>query len=378
VNIVINALSARRGGGQTYLLNLLAHLDGLTDATIYLFAPDSFDSPNKQSIKQINVAWPTQNPLTRMLWEKFIFPRVLKELKADVLFCPGGLLSTPVPPGCRTVTMFRNMIPFVQTVRHQYPLGLTRIRNWLLELAMLRSMQRVDLVIFISEYARGVIERVSRQTLKKAVTIPHGISDHFRIDPHQEPSRPNGVPEQGYLLYVSIFEPYKHHLEVVRGFHLLKSLRPTQEKLLLVGKNDMPAGKTVRDEIIRLGLQDDVILVGNIAYQELPAYYRHAKINIFASECENCPNILLEAMGSGRPLLVSNIPPMPEFGGDAVLYFDPASPGDFAKQIMSMIDRQEELDRLGRIAANQAQKYDWGETARRTWQAIRELDQVNK
>ena len=374
--IVINALSARRGGGQTYLLNLLAHIEALGDSTIYLLAPESFDTGNRLAVKRIQINLPTENPLIRAIWEKLFFPKLLRQLKADILFCPGGLINTDVPKGCRTVTMFRNMIPFDQAIRALYPPGLARVRNWLLKREMLASMQQADLVIFISEYARGVIERFSSKTLKKALTIPHGISNHFRVDPLNEPLRPEGLPRGEYLLYVSIFEPYKHHLEVVRGFHRLKSMRTTHEKLLLAGKNDMPSGTAVKEEIIKLGLQDDVILIGNINYQQLPAYYRHAKINIFASGCENCPNILLEALGAGRPLLVSNIQPMPEFGENAAIYFDPANPKDFARQAMSIIDFPEELNRLGHLASEQNQKYNWPETARRTWAAFWELHQA--
>jgi len=371
--VVINAFSARRGGGQTYLLNLLQHLDNCGGMLIYIFAPDSLKLPNHPAITKVAVSWPTDNPLLRTLWEKFVLPGFLKKMNADVLFCPGGLINTNVSTSCHTVTMSQNMIPFTPSIRQQYPLGWQRLRNWLLERVMLNSMKRADLVIFISEYARGVIQSYMGSALKKAVTIPHGISDHFRVNPEIVTSRPDWLPDGEYLLYVSILETYKHHLEVVRGFHRLKSLRSTREKLVLAGKNDMPSGITVRDEIIRLGLEDEIILAGNVAYQELPALYSHAKINIFASGCENCPNILLEALGAGRPLLVSNTPPMPEFGGDAVNYFDPTDPNDFAKQMASFIDLPDELNRLGRMAAKHAGKYDWAETARNTWQSIREL-----
>lgn len=377
MRIVINAFSARRGGGQTYLVTLLQHMDALGNGQLFVLAQDSLKLPEDERIIRLHVDWPTENPLLRSIWEKCVFPAVLKKIKADILFCPGGLINTKVPAGCRTVTMFRNMIPFMPAVRRQYPLGPSRVRNWLLERAMLSSMLQANLVIFISDYARGVIESHAGRSLNRAVTIPHGISDHFRVDSHCEPPRPDWLPDEEYLLYVSIFEPYKHHLEVLRGFHRLKSLRLTKEKLVLAGKNDMPAGVAVREEINRLNLQDDVILAGNIAYQELPALYRHAKINIFASECENCPNILLEALGVGRPLLVSDIPPMPEFGGEAVVYFDPNSPDAFAKQMFSIIDRPEELGRLGELAATQARKYDWSVTAHQTWTAIRELAEAH-
>ena len=210
------------------------------------------------------------------------------------------------------------------------------------------------------------------------MTIPHGISDHFRVVMDNLPSRPQWLPAGEYLLYVSIFDVYKNQLEVVQGYYLLKSRRETHEKLVLAGHHSAPCALKVIDEIQRLGLQNDVILIRNVPYQELPAVYAHAKLNIFASTCENCPNILLEALGAGRPLLVSNIQPMPEFGDNAVIYFDPFSPEDFARQVLLIIDLPEELNRLGRMAAKHAEKYNWDETARSTWHAIRELASVQE
>ena len=50
---------------------------------------------------------------------------------------------------------------------------------------------------------------------------------------------------------------------------------------------------------------------------------------------KNCPNILLEAMASGKAILCSNFNPMPEFGGKAVEYFDPSNIHDIAEKIKS-------------------------------------------
>ena len=49
----------------------------------------------------------------------------------------------------KTVTMFRNMMPFDRQQRQKYPFGWMRMRNWILERTMLRSMLSADLVIFI-------------------------------------------------------------------------------------------------------------------------------------------------------------------------------------------------------------------------------------
>ena len=44
--------------------------------------------------------------------------------------------------------------------------------------------------------------------------------------------------------------------------------------------------------------------------KSLPNLYKNAEINVFLSEIENCPNILLEALSSKKPVLCSNKQPM--------------------------------------------------------------------
>lgn len=373
MKIVINALSARRGGGQTYLINLLQRVTSFKGQKIYVLAPASLDVPHHPKIESLQVVWPTDNPLLRAFWERLFLPRLLDQIGADALFCPGGLVSANSSKKIKTITMFRNMLPFDHIQRKQYPLGLMRIRNWMLEWLMLKSMLRADLVIFIAEFAKRVIEDRTRKRLKQGVTIYHGLGDHFKISENNAPPRPSWLPREDYLLYVSKLEVYKNQVEVVKGYHLLKQRRKTPEKLLLVGDNSSNYGKRVLQEISRLGLEKDVLLTGGIKHIELPALYHHAKLNIFASRCENCPNILIEAMGAGRPLLASHYPPMPEFGGEAAVYFDPSSPEDITTKIASIIDNADYMSELANKTREQSFLFDWDHTAELTWRTITRL-----
>jgi glycosyltransferase involved in cell wall biosynthesis len=270
--------------------------------------------------------------------------------------------------------MFRNMIPFDRVQRSRYPLGYMRVRNWLLEREMLRSMLQADLVIFVSKFARNVIEQRVPGRIKRGVVIPHGVGPQFSVGNAQAP-RPPWLPVGRYLLYVSTFDVYKAQLEVVRGFSLLKARRRGNEKLVLVGsdKQNPSYSERVRSEIRKLRLADDVVIAGLVPYQDLPGVYQNALINVFAAESENCPNILLEAMAAGRPVVSSCLDPMPEFGGDAAVYFDPRVPGDFADKVAGLIDDPAALQMLGRRAAERALRYDWENAACTTWQELVEL-----
>jgi glycosyltransferase involved in cell wall biosynthesis len=375
MKILINSFSARQGGGQTYLINLLKFLPRDYPHEVFVLAPDDLDlAVDRPNITRLRVAAPVENPFFRALWEKFRLPGLIRNFGIKVLFCPGGIIGTAPPAGCKTVTMFRNMIPFDLEQRRRYPLGYQRLRNWLLNKLMLSSLLRADKVIFISDYARQVIERAARRTFTASVTIPHGINPQFKTAEHRDVPRPAWLPDTGYLLYVSTLDFYKAQIEVVRGFALMKEQRPTREKLILVGPENADYGRRVRDEIARHQLEAEVILTGPLPYRDLPALYHHALINVFASESENCPNILLEALASGRPVVCSDKPPMPEFGGDAVVYFDPRSPENLAARLLGLIDDTAQMTALSAKARERALRYDWDNAARQTWSAIAKLE----
>lgn len=373
MRVLINALSARQGGGQTYLRNLLAFLPREGAVEVFVLAPESLPLPQADNITRIRVDWPVENPYLRAVWEKMRLAPLARELGADILFCPGGIVGTRAPRGCKTVTMFRNMIPFDMAQRRKYPLGYHRLRNWILERVMLQSMLRADLVIFLSGFAHDVIESRARGRLRANVIIPHGINPSFRRPQGGSLPRPAWLPDENYLLYASTLDFYKAQVEVVQGYALLKQKRATREKLILAGPGNPLYATKVHSEIARLGLNGDVIVPGEIPYNDMPAVYQHALINIFASETENCPNILLESLAAGRPVVCSNRPPMPEFGAGAVRYFDPASPQQLAEQLLQIIDDPVLQDRFAAKAVERAELYDWRQTAHLTWSAIEDL-----
>lgn len=367
MKIVINAYSARLGGGQTYLRNLMAHFPDQPDLEVLIFAPASLELPKHPQIKRVPNRWPSTNPLMRALWERWVLPGFLRRERVDVLFCPGGVVGTRVPPECRVVTMFRNMIPFDAELVRSMPWGLQRIRNLILRRVLLRSLAQADLTIFISDYARSLIERLA--PIPNPVTIPHGISESFRTADRPLP-RPDGAPEGRYLLYVSRFDIYKHHREVVRGYAELPAEIRKDLSLVFLGETDMPEAEPVSRLVQQLGLGDKVMMPGAVSYGNLPAWYQHAHAILFASSCENCPNILLESMGSGRPILSSNVMPMPEFGGGGLVYFSPFDPNDISRAMFRILGDRDCAQRVAHAAKLRSSRYDWAVTAQETWKRL--------
>lgn len=367
MNILINALSARVGGGKTYLINLLRNLPDDPSLQLIIYAPSSLDLPADPRIERRNLDAEANNPLRRLVWERLALPGVLKRERVDLLFCPGGLVNTRVPTGCRTVTMFRNMQPFDPEAVKVIPWGLLRLRTLLLKGAMLRSMRAADLVIFISHFARGVVEAMI--PISRGVTIPHGVPEIFKTAGTDLP-KPAYLPEGKCILYVSRFEPYKHHLQVVQGYGQLSEALRNEYRLILVGEPLSPQTERVEREIRERGLADRIRVIGGVEYGSLPGAYRNSDMILFASSCENCPNILLEALGAGRPTLTSDIQPMPEFADDAACYFAPGDPASIAAAIEKVARDPAFASSLAQRAAKRSHDFAWSKTAQATWKEI--------
>ena len=373
--IAINAFSALQGGGQTYLLNLLPYAKDFSDMKIYIFSPPQFAKLYAfPGIEVIPCSMPATSILHRIFWEKRELPKLLRKLKIDLVYCAGGIITFSPPPDCLTAVAFRNLLIFDTDNRRKYPLGYKRFRLAVLEKISKKSFKKADLLICLSEHGKKIIDSKVPDRKSSSVVIPHGLDNKFRTAQSSDLARPDLLPDEEYLLYVSIIDAYKAQIEVVRAYHILRQKRPTKEKLLLLGPSINPKyDKLLRSEIRRLNLENEIILTGQIHYSTMPSIYRHAKAHIFASTCETFGIAVLECLGSGRPLFLSNRSPMVELAGDGAVYFDPCKPQELAALLLRYLDDERWTEKIRQKAYERSFLYNWETTARKTFQAMLKL-----
>jgi glycosyltransferase involved in cell wall biosynthesis len=95
--------------------------------------------------------------------------------------------------------------------------------------------------------------------------------------------------------------------------------------------------------------------------------YAQADLGLFASSCENMPNILLETMASGLPIACSRLGPMPEVLGDAGVYFDPEQPEEIACALRELIESPQLRTDLAQASYQRAQQFSWQRCADETF-----------
>src|SRR4051812_545244 len=75
--------------------------------------------------------------------------------------------------------------------------------------------------------------------------------------------------------------------------------------LLIVG--DGPEAQALKEAAAVLDLSDAVTFAGSVPHADTPAYYRAADVFALASGFDNSPNVLLEAMACGLPIVTTDV-----------------------------------------------------------------------
>jgi glycosyltransferase involved in cell wall biosynthesis len=142
--------------------------------------------------------------------------------------------------------------------------------------------------------------------------IPNGVdTDRFHPRDKQACRRELGLPAEGRLVVtVAHLGPRKGHREAVQAMARL----PGDVCLVLVG-GDPEGGKNqglLREMVDRLGLNGRVILAGPQPYGRIPLYLSAADVSVLASYREGCPNVVLESLACGTPVVATNVGAVPD------------------------------------------------------------------
>ena len=126
--------------------------------------------------------------------------------------------------------------------------------------------------------------------------------------------------------------------------------------------------KNLIDKIKEISFEDDFVkYLGFVPYEKLPSIYCSSDIFLFASSCENMPNIVLEGMASGLPIACSNRGPMPEMLGNGGVYFDPEKEESICSAIRKLVLSPELRKNKADIAFNLSKQYSWKKCANDTF-----------
>ncbi len=178
--------------------------------------------------------------------------------------------------------------------------------------------------------------------------IPNGVNtDRFRPMDRAEARRALGLDPEGRLVVaVAHLKRTKGQDELVEAAASL----PGDVRLVLVGKDPGRGAyrRHLEGLIARLGLADRVTLAGRQPHDRIPLYLNAADVSVLASYREGCPNVVLESLACGTPVVATRVGAVPDLvaAGDTGLTVPPRDAGALRTSLREAVERTWSRERI--------------------------------
>lgn len=219
-----------------------------------------------------------------------------------------------------------------------------------------RWLERANAVICVSESTRHDLQRFHPEFDRPVVVAPHAVSSAF-LDARPVPFR--GLPDR-YLLHVGNRHRHKNVGLFLQAFSEIAQRDPDLH-LVLCGAG-LP---DEADQLTELRIADRTHLM-KVSDARLPSLYAGADAFVFPSFYEGFGLPLLEAMASGCPVVMSDIPASVEVAGDAAIAVDPSDVGGLVEALERIIGDRQLADRMRTAGRRRAEIYSWDRSAQIT------------
>ncbi|MCP5373309.1 MAG: glycosyltransferase family 4 protein [Hyphomicrobiales bacterium] len=253
------------------------------------------------------------------------------------------------PDGVAAVMLARRLgVPVVVTARgtdiNLLPdyAGPRRMIRW--------ALARADGLVAVSAALARRMTDLGADPARLAV-LRNGVDlDRFRPpagDRAPDPAAPR-------ILSAGNLVPLKGHDLVIGALAALPGAR-----LRIAG--DGPERGNLARQAADLGVADRVTFLGKVAHGDMPALYGDADVLVLASSREGMPNVVLEAMACGTPVVASRVGGIPEVvdAPAAGRLFDRRTAADIAAALAALF-----ADPPARAATRRhAERFDWRATS---------------
>jgi len=352
---LLHLVPGETGGAELYARRLIPALlaSGRLQLTVFAASETADALAGEPWASEAEIVPLAVDPRSRprlVAAEQMLLPRASKRAGVELLHN----LSTTAPafPGVPQVTTILDLI------YRRFPETHAGFRAWGLRLLVPVAARRSRRILTLSEAAKDDIVRFLGVPAERVdVTyLGPGIGDDVIPAPPGELA----LGDDPLVLTVSAKRPHKN-LE-----RLIDAVGRLERNVTLVA----PGYATPFEDALRR--HAEAVAPGRVRFlgwtdeRTLAGLYEAAECFVFPSLAEGFGLPVLEALRRGLPVACSNATSLPEVGGDAVLYFDPADTGAIAEAIDRLLTDRELRERLRAAGPLQAAKFSWKATAEAT------------
>lgn len=173
-----------------------------------------------------------------------------------------------------------------------------------------------------------------------------------------------GLADRRIVLSVGRFVPIKNMALLIEALAKMAPADPSLH-LLLVGEG--PELQSLKEQAARLDVTRAVTFAGYVPQAEMAPYYRTADLFALGSDFDNSPNVVLEAMACGLPVVATEVGGVAEYvaprGGALVPRRDPMAMAGVLGDWMSSVERRRAAGAFNRQRV--LQEFSWRASASR-------------
>ncbi len=189
----------------------------------------------------------------------------------------------------------------------------------------------------------------------KAHVILHGV-DHALFRPPSDRTTLRQTLGLDGLTLLSV-----GHLLEAKGHRIAIAALRELERAMLVIAGDGEDEAALRRLAADLQVADRVRFLGTVGQDQLRDYYGAADVVVLASRREGIPNVILESMACGTPVVATAVGGVPEVvtAPEAGVLMRDRSPEALAAAVVELLARRPDRDKTRQFS----QRYSWAQTS---------------
>lgn len=377
MNILIDArlMRVNKNGPSSYAKNVLLHLSKIDSHNNYTVLVNT-EYPNFINSERFHVI-PTEIKPYRIR-EHWAIPDLIKDMHFDLFHCmqfahPLFIKYTTVLTVYDTMHMENSFWDdsVLRRLKGKYMMFISKV-----------SIRKSVGIVTISKYSAAQISSVFGYDIGRIYPIHLGVTSRY-FNRNRKADSLYSMQKWGitnpYLLCVGNMRPYKNIDILINAFAQIVRNGFKDVSLVLAGKaSDVDLHE--RQKIaFSLGLKDKVIFLKNINEEDLAALMGGASVFIFPSKKEGFGLPLLEALATGTPCIASDIEVFRELCEDSVRYFQPDDAFALKDNIINLLLSSDGIrEQITSLGVQNARRYSWENTARKTLSMYKELFDKSK
>ena len=342
--------SLRTGGAERLVTDLLPRFrDAGHEVSLLLM--DGTRTPLSEELERKGIRTDALSSGWRSMRNPLLINRLkryLKEHPVDILHTPNTACQLLAAVAARRLPVALVTTEHNTTNRRRGWKGFRPVDRW-----MYRQYRQI---ICVGEETRsGLLSYLDDEGIAaKTQVVPNGIDlSRFR----------DAVPDPEILALpghkvtmVAAFRPQKDHATLIRAMQYL----PEDYRLLLAGgaetREDQETLRQCREQVARLGLGNRVRFLG--VRQDIPELLAASDAVVLSTHHEGFGLAAVEAMASGKVLILSDLEVLRNVTGNTGLFFPCGDAEELARLIRLGCEDLTCAERLQEQCRNRAKKYD--------------------